>query len=319
MQKRTTPSAEGFSSSFEWQFLHPRYWLVWIGVGLLIIFSLFPAKWVDPILMRIGKYLGRMTKSPRKRARTNLLYSFPELSEDEREEIIDKMFEIVLPVTVLFVRTIRKKGHDKCVVWHDNGYLEKAKAENLRVIFMVPHAWAIDVPGMLLAASGYKITAFFHNQSNGLIDWLWNKTRKHFGGRLHARDDGIKPFIQSVREGYWGYYLPDEDHGAEQSLFVDFFGTYKATLPLLGRLEKVCQAEIVPLFPVYDVKTSTLHIHFRPVLRGLGSQSEEVIARRMNEEIEAFVRPNPEQYTWVLRLLKTRKEGDESPYSRDDI
>ena len=54
------------------------------------------------------------------------------------------------------------------------------------------------------------------------------------------RNDGIKPFIQSVRQGYWGYYLPDQDHGPEHSEFVDFFATYKATLPAIGRLMKVC-------------------------------------------------------------------------------
>ena len=41
---------------------------------------------------------------------------------------------------------------------------------------------------------------------------FWNTVRRRFGGRLHARNDGIKPFIQSVRQGYWGYYLPDQDH-----------------------------------------------------------------------------------------------------------
>ena len=42
------------------------------------------------------------------------------------------------------------------------------------------------------------------------------------------------------------------------------------------------------------------------------------LARRMNEEVEVFVRPHPEQYTWILKLLKTRKEGDIEPYSRKE-
>lgn len=29
----------------------------------------------------------------------------------------------------------------------------------------------------------------------------------------------------------------------------------------------------------------------------------------MNEEVENLVGPNPEQYTRILKLLKTRKEG----------
>ncbi|MGL5187056.1 MAG: lauroyl-Kdo(2)-lipid IV(A) myristoyltransferase, partial [Plesiomonas shigelloides] len=40
---------------------------------------------------------------------------------------------------------------------------------------------------------------------------------------------------------------------------------------------------------------------------------------RMNEEIEILVKPNPEQYIWILKLLKTRREGEIEPYSRTDL
>ncbi len=44
--------------------------------------------------------------------------------------------------------------------------------------------------------------------------------RRRFGGRLHARNDGIKPFIQSVRQGYWGLLPagPGSRPGREDSL-----------------------------------------------------------------------------------------------------
>jgi lauroyl-KDO2-lipid IV(A) myristoyltransferase len=207
----------------------------------------------------------------------------------------------------------------KRVRWHGEEVLDKIREEGRNVIFLVPHGWAVDVPAMLMAARGQPMAAMFHNQSNPLVDYLWNTVRRKFGGRMHARNDGIKPFISSVRQGYWGYYLPDQDHGAEHSEFVDFFATYKATLPAVGRLMKVCRAAIVPLFPVYDGKTSMLDIHIRPPMDDLATADDHYIARRMNEEVENLVGPNPEQYTWILKLLKTRKEGEIEPYSRDDL
>jgi len=122
-----------------------------------------------------------------------------------------------------------------------------------------------------------------------------------------------------VRNGYWGFYLPDQDHGAEHSEFVDFFATYKATLPAVGRLMKVCRAAIVPLFPAYDGKDSILHIHIREPMDDLADADDVQIARRMNEEVEHLVQPNLDQYTWILKLLKTRKEGEIEPYSRKDL
>jgi lauroyl-KDO2-lipid IV(A) myristoyltransferase len=54
---------------------------------------------------------------------------------------------------------------------------------------------------MLMASQGQKMAAMFHNQGNKIFDYVWNTVRRRFGGRLHARNDGIKPFIQSVRQG----------------------------------------------------------------------------------------------------------------------
>ncbi|WP_072118691.1 LpxL/LpxP family acyltransferase, partial [Shigella sonnei] len=103
------------------------------------------------------------------------------------------------------------------------------------------------------------------------------------------------------------------------SEFVDFFATYKATLPAIGRLMKVCRARVVPLFPIYDGKTHRLTIQVRPPMDDLLEADDHTIARRMNEEVEIFVGPRPEQYTWILKLLKTRKPGEIQPYKRKDL
>ena len=82
---------------------------------------------------------------------------------------------------------------------------------------------------------------------------------------------------------------------------------------------KVCRARIVPLFPVYDAKSHRLIVQVRPPMDDLLSADDNTIARRMNEEVEILVAPNPEQYTWILKLLKTRKPGEIEPYRRKEL
>ncbi|MGL5045181.1 MAG: lauroyl-Kdo(2)-lipid IV(A) myristoyltransferase, partial [Plesiomonas sp.] len=60
-------------------------------------------------------------------------------------------------------------------------------------------------------------------------------------------------------------------------------------------------------------------MHIRPPMDDLQDAEPAVAARRMNEEIEILVKPNPEQYIWILKLLKTRREGEIEPYSRTDL
>ncbi|WP_312242470.1 lauroyl-Kdo(2)-lipid IV(A) myristoyltransferase [Pantoea sp.] len=320
METRKKTNA-GFIPVFQRSFLKPKYWGNWLAIGALAGMACLPARVRDPILGGLGKMAGKMAKSARRRARINLFYCLPEKTEAEREAVIDQMFatapQAMVMMAELAIRNPQKTSQR--IEWHGREIIDQMQAENQNVIFLVPHGWGVDIPAMLLASEGKTVAAMFHHQSNPLLDYIWNSVRLRYGGRLHARDDGIKPFISSVRQGYWGYYLPDQDHGEEHSEFVDFFATYKATLPAVGRLMKVCRARVVPLFPVYNSDTHRLEIYIHPPMDDLLEADDNRLARRMNEEVELFVRPHPEQYTWILKLLKTRKGGDIEPYKRKDI
>lgn len=301
-----------FIPEFKKNYLSPVYWSTWFLLGMIAGISMFPPSFRDPVLAKIGRWAGRLSKKARRRATINLSLCFPEKSDTEREIIVDKMFATALQ-SIVMMAELAIRGPEKFqkrVFWKGLEILEEIRHNNRNVIFLVPHGWSVDIPAMLLAAQGKKMAAMFHQQRNPVIDYVWNSVRRKFGGRLHAREDGIKPFIQSVRQGYWGYYLPDQDHGPEYSEFADFFATYKATLPIIGRLMNISQAMIIPLFPVYDEKKHLLTIEIRPPMDAcIASADNKTIARQMNKTVEILVGPHPEQYVWVLKLLKTRKSN----------
>lgn len=309
-----------FIPVFKKSFLQPRYWGSWLAVGAFAAIAMVPPRLRDPVLGSLGRLAGKLARSARRRAQINLLYCLPEVPEAEREKMIDEMFATA-PQSMVMMAELALRPHKVLprIRWQGRELIDQLREAQQNVIFLVPHGWAVDIPAMVLASEGQKMAAMFHNQRNPVMDYVWNRVRRRFGGRMHARNDGIKPFISSVRQGYWGYYLPDQDHGAEHSEFVDFFATYKATLPAVGRLMKVCRAKVVPLFPVYDSKTHSLTIHLRPPMDDLLDADDVTLARRMNEEVEIFVRPNPEQYTWILKLLKTRRPGEKEPYDREEL
>lgn len=306
-----------FIPEFKKNYLSPVYWSTWFLLGMIAGISMFPPSFRDPVLAKIGRWAGRLSKKARRRATINLSLCFPEKSDTEREIIVDKMFSTALQ-SIVMMAELAIRGPEKFqkrVFWKGLEILEEIRHNNRNVIFLVPHGWSVDIPAMLLAAQGKKMAAVFHQQRNPVIDYVWNSVRRKFGGRLHAREDGIKPFIQSVRQGYWGYYLPDQDHGPEYSEFADFFATYKATLPIIGRLMNISQAMIIPLFPVYDEKKHLLTIEIRPPMDAcIASADNKTIARQMNKTVEILVGPHPEQYVWVLKLLKTRKSNEADPY-----
>ncbi len=296
---------------FKKTFLHPRYWGTWLGVGAAALLAYLPFRMRDKLATVLAKKIVKMDKRAKKRAVTNLAYCFPEKSEQEREKILEETYInaacIMLGIATIMVRSKPYlKAH---TVFHNEAIITDLVKQGHNIILLAPHSWPIDYPAVQLASRGLPVAAMIKKQANPVADWLMNIQRLKYGGRTHEREDGIKPFIKSVRDGYLGYYLPDEDHGPDLSVFVPFLGTEKATLSGLGKLAKLSKATVVPLMPIYNRETGNFEVLIQAPLANFPTGDEHKDARMMNERIEAFIQQDPAQYMWIMNLLRSRPDG----------
>ncbi|MDB1122471.1 lauroyl-Kdo(2)-lipid IV(A) myristoyltransferase [Vibrio algarum] len=300
-----------YNPTFKWQFLHPKYWATWIGVLFAIVFAFVPPKIRDAVAKSLSKQIVKRNGRVVRRARINLTLCFPEKSEQEIQSILDNCFakaaQFMFGYSELLVRSTRHNQNRGIMVGEENIIPHLDKGEN--VIVLAPHAWAVDYPAIMLAARGYKIATIMKPQNNPIGDWLMHVQRMQYGGRIFARSAGIKPFIRSIKDGYVGYWLPDEDHGPQNSVFVPFFGTEKATLKGFGKMARLSKAKVVPILPAYNDVTGKYEVHILPALEDFPTGDEEQDARRMNQAIEALILQRPEQYMWNLYLLETQRDG----------
>ena len=308
--------SKAHNPKFSWSFLHPRYWGSWLTIFLGVLLSFLPNNARRGIATFIAKRLITLKRGANQRAKINLNLCFPEKTEAEREAILLQQYitagTFLLGFASLSIRS--KQWLENNTVIRGEHHLQTLKEQGQSAILLVPHTWAIDIPAVLLASRGLPVSAMAKKQHNALYDWLMHRQRVQYGGRVYERSGGIKPFIRSIKDGYLGYYLPDEDLGPEHSVFVDFFATQKATISGLGRLSKLSRAKIVPLLAMYNTETGQYEIDIQAPLDPFPLETEEQNARAMNQCIEDYVTQHPEQYMWILRLLKTRPEGESSPY-----
>lgn len=301
----------GYQPHFSWSYLLPKYWLIWLGILGLLILAFIPFRLRDWLAAKLGVIIARKAKKQYHRANMNLQYCFPHWTAKQRAKTIEKMFIVVTQVMLgIGEIAVRSKSHlQKRSEFIGLEHIQQAKAEGKNIILLVPHGWAIDASGIILHTHGMPMTSMYNPHRNPLVDWLWTVVRQRFGGKMHARQNGIKPFLAHVKAGDMGYYLPDEDYGAELSVFVDFFATYKATLPGINKMARLAKAAVIPMFPRYNAESGKYEMEIHPILEL--TDDPEQSARAMNIEIESFVTPTPEQYVWILRLLKTRKDGED--------
>ncbi len=306
---------EGYEHQFLKEFLLPKYWGIWFGVLGLLILAYVPFRLRDKLGVAVGKivyrYLKKKGKKQYHRAEVNLRYCFPNWTAEKRAEVIEQMFisvaQTMLGIGEIAVRSV--KHLQKRSEFIGLEYIQQTKADGKNIILLVPHTWSIDASGIILHTHGMPMVSMYNPHRNALVDWLWNATRERFGGKMHTRQNGIKPFLADVKKGNMGYFLPDEDFGEELSVYADFFATEKATLPGLNKMARVANAEVIPMFPIYNAEKGVYQMEILPPIEFSGTPEQS--AREMNKVIEYFVTKNPEQYVWILRLLKTRRNGED--------
>jgi lauroyl-KDO2-lipid IV(A) myristoyltransferase len=300
-----------YDPKFQWAFLHPKHWGTWLGILFAALLAFTPPKWRDSFARYVSTFIVKKNGRVVRRARVNLEKCFPEKSPQEIQHIVEETFakaaQYMLGYSEFLIRST-KHNQKRGVMIGENNLLPLLDAgEN--VIILAPHAWAVDYPAVMLAAQGYKVSTIMKPQNNPIGDWLMHVQRMQYGGRIFARSAGIKPFVRAIKDGYIGYWLPDEDHGPQNSVFVPFFATEKATLKGFGKMARLSKSKVVPVLPAYNDKTCRYEVHILPALEQFPSGDEEQDARAMNHAIEQLLHDKPEQYMWNLYLLETQRDG----------
>ena len=300
-----------YNPTFQRRFLHPRFWLTWVGVLFSLAIAFMPLRWRDKLASWIAGRLLHKKSGALKRARVNIEQCFPEKSLQEREALLKKSFQTAAQFFIAYGElVIRSKKHceSRCTI-HGQEHLFPLMDNGQKVIALVPHCWAIDYAGIMLTAKGYKTVAMIRTQKNPIFNWLIHRQRIRYGARVYCRTSGIKPFMKAIKSGYLGYYLPDEDLGLQNSVFTPFFASNKATMKGLGRLATITDATVVPMLPIYNTALGKYELFIFPPLENFPSGDDATDALMMNQALEAMISKHPEQYMWVLNLLRTRPDG----------
>jgi len=296
-------------------YLHPRYWLSWIGFGLLRLISLLPL----PVIATIGSGLGLLVfslmKSRRQIALQNIAACFPEKSEQQHQVTAKRCFQLIATTTLgMGINWWASPSRlQRLVSYEGKQHYEKALAQGRNIILLAPHAIALEMGALLLSRERSMITMYQHTRKKLLNDIVKDR-RGRFGGILVERREPLRKLLKLIRAGNPFYYLPDQDAG-EKGVFVPFFGIDTSTFPTLSKFAKVGDALVLPIYTHILPNGAGWRVVIGEPLENYPSGDEMEDTRRMNEVIETMVRTAPEQYFWVHKRFKTRPPGADCFYS----
>nr|HPQ97377.1 lipid A biosynthesis acyltransferase [Thiolinea sp.] len=228
--------------------LAPRYWLSWLGVGLLWPLAFLPV-WLRHGL---GRQLGRLMQQVNPKrchiVRTNLALCFPELDAALREAWLCAHFQsygcALLDYSVLFFRS-RQWLYRRLEI-EGREHIEQALVQGRNVMLLLGHSvWLEFAP--LAIGQHYRAYGSYKPFKNAVLDWLISRSRLKDVAFVVAREAGMIRLVRALQPGQLLFFLPDQDHGVQHSVFAPFFAASKATLNTPARMAKLGQALALPV------------------------------------------------------------------------
>jgi KDO2-lipid IV(A) lauroyltransferase len=295
-------------------FLHPRYWYAWPVLLCMLIMSWMPGRVLWILGAALGSFFSWFPSPSRRFSERNIELCFPELSAAERRCLVKQNFRLngfaVLSLSVAWWAP--KWRLRQFIAYRDPHFFEDALASNKNVIVLAPHFIGLDLAGARLSADR-PFSSMYRKSKNPLLEYLFQR-RSRYGAVIVERMAGLKPLIRNIRAGLPFYYLPDQDLGERASIFVPFFGIPAATVTTLSRIAQSTNAVVVPCVTRILPYGRGYEVRFYPPFENFPTNDVAADTRRMNQEIEHWVREMPEQYMWSYRRFKTRPNNEPSLY-----
>ena len=205
------------------------------------------------------------------------------------------------------------KRLDQLVTIKNLHYVTDLREQGQDVILFYPHFVGFEMCVYALNQH-LPLVSVYSQQKNDAMDAQIYKGRQRYNNAyIVSRQEGLRPIIKAMRKDHVPFlYLPDQDYGARDSIFVKFFGIDTATITGLSRISQLAHARVVPT--IARRVGNRCELEFYPPWENFPSDNVVADTQRMNTFLEQRIREQPEQYFWLHKRFKTRPEGQASFY-----
>lgn len=275
--------------------------------------SHWPLSWLRGLGWLLGQVLFRVSARRGHVVDANLAVCWPELSPAQRRQLAQQHFVLVAQSLL-----------DRAWLWHGSAQTLSRRirfAGDLSplqdpspLIMLAPHFVGLDAGGVALTVLQQVRMACVYVPLSDPHAQAWMMQGRNRSGRLQsvARQAGPKPLLQALKAGQRLHFSPDMDFGLEGGVWSRFFGVQAATLTSLSRFARLGGARVCTV--VTRLTPEGYCLEMGPVWPDFPTGDVQADTRRMNQDIEAWVRQSPAQYYWVHKRFKTRPEGEPSIY-----
>lgn len=303
-------------AQFSAHLYHPKFWLLWLAVGLARLALLLPLKWQMKLGSGIGLLAMKLAGSRVNTAKRNLELCFPQMSEAERETLLRRNFQetgkaIFDTINAWWWSNDKVQKHMQI---KGQEHVEQTLAAGQGVILFAVHCLPLEM-GARIFGQFQPGVGVYRPHNNPVMEYLQVKGRLRSNKALVPKRD-LRQMVRCLRNPDVIWYTADQDFGRSSAIFIPFFAVPDAATITGGTtLAKLGKAKVLPFFVERNDDDTGYNIEIQAPLDNFPGENEVEDAKRGNGIVEQLISRNPAQYMWLHRRFKTRpNESDPSLY-----
>ncbi|RAU49265.1 MULTISPECIES: lipid A biosynthesis lauroyl acyltransferase [unclassified Pseudomonas] len=299
-------------------FLHPRFWPLWLGLGVLWLVVQLPFRALVAIGRALGWVMYFFATDRRTIAARNLELCFPQYSKAERKRLLKENFASTGIAFFEMAMSWWWSPQRLAKLAHIEGleHLKRPHEQGQGVILMALHFTTLEI-GAALLGQQHTIDGMYREHKNPVFDFVQRRGReRHNLDSIAVEREDVRGMIKQLRKGRAIWYAPDQDYGVKQSLFVPLFGIQAATVPATSKFATLGRALVVPFTQERLADGSGYKVVIHPPFADFPGESDEADCVRVNQWVEQAVTACPEQYLWAHRRFKSRPPGEPKLYTK---
>ena len=282
-----------------------RYFFEFLIITFLfLIFKVLGIKISSYIGGKIGNIIGPLFRS-KKLIKSNIANAMPNISENEVEKIIKKMWNNYGRILseYIFIKKFRNTNLEENLLVEGSEVLKAIKQDQKPVIFISGHFDNFELMAMHIEKSGIKLSAIYRPLNNLFINKIMEKIRKNYicKNQIKKGAAGIRELLTMFKNGNSIALMIDQR--VSEGIESNFFGQKALTTTIPAQFVKRFNCRVVPIY-IERISGIKFKIKINSPIEFSQEKSIENITDELNSYLEKMILQKPDQWIWTHNRWK---------------
>jgi len=197
------------------------------------------------------------------------------------------------------------------VSFENREIVDKALAEDKKIIFVSAHYGNWELGGTALGALISPATVIYKKMNNSYFDNYLMRSRTKFNLQMAEKKGAIKHLVKALKQGKSISMLVDQNVNPNDGIYVDFLGAKATQTAAPAFLARKFDALIIPLLINTSPEKENVVTFFEPIVTAKTQNEEKDIFESTQAQADLFskaILKYPEPWFWCHKRWKSAHE-----------